>query len=151
MAKRKPEKPDDLRDFAVHLARMKVRAGELGLYATMQALEPALKKVGWEIADKKKSARILRADVEYTPGKPHTFNGFKIRRMSDEQVVFWGTGPLAQGRSPLREWKDVLRFLKKNDHLKFVIGPTVREFVKENKKIAWAKDGKGIVPRRKSK
>lgn len=38
-------------DFAGELARMKARAMELGLVETCHAMEPATKKVGWEIAD----------------------------------------------------------------------------------------------------
>ena len=41
----------DLKDFAAELVAAKARAGELGLYKTMQALEPAVTAVGYEIAE----------------------------------------------------------------------------------------------------
>ena len=39
------------RQFASDLMLMKARAGQLGLFKTMHALEPATQKVGWEIAE----------------------------------------------------------------------------------------------------
>lgn len=39
-------------EFASALMLMKVRAGQLGFYKTMHALEPATQAIGWEIADK---------------------------------------------------------------------------------------------------
>lgn len=39
------------RKFAVDLAQMKVRAGNLGFWRTMQALDAATNAVGYELAD----------------------------------------------------------------------------------------------------
>lgn len=36
--------------FATELTTIKVRAGQLGLFATMQKLDAAVKEVGYEIA-----------------------------------------------------------------------------------------------------
>jgi hypothetical protein len=43
-------KAEQLADFASALSLLKHRAGELGLYLTMQRLEPAVRMVGFEIA-----------------------------------------------------------------------------------------------------
>lgn len=40
------------RQLAVDLAKIKARAGKIGLFRTMQALEYAVKEVGWEIVEK---------------------------------------------------------------------------------------------------
>lgn len=39
-------------EFASALMLMKVRAGQLGFWKTMHALEPATQAIGWEIAEK---------------------------------------------------------------------------------------------------
>ena len=38
------------KQLAVDIVRLKQRAGEVGLYRTMHALEEGVKAVGWEIA-----------------------------------------------------------------------------------------------------
>ena len=39
-------------EFASALMLMKHRAGQLGFFKTMHALEPATKAIGWEMAEK---------------------------------------------------------------------------------------------------
>jgi hypothetical protein len=39
------------RDFAVELVQIKAKAGSLGLFRTMHALDKATNAVGWELAD----------------------------------------------------------------------------------------------------
>lgn len=39
-------------EFASALMLMKVRAGQLGFFKTMHALEPATQAIGWEMAEK---------------------------------------------------------------------------------------------------
>lgn len=52
-AGRKPRSEiDDLKQFAADLMLMKVTAGQLGLFKTMHAIEPATQAVGWEIAER---------------------------------------------------------------------------------------------------
>lgn len=41
------------KEFITKLTLLKDEAGRLGLFATMQALDPAIKKVGYEVADLK--------------------------------------------------------------------------------------------------
>jgi hypothetical protein len=38
-------------EFASALMLMKMRAGQLGFYKTMHALEPATQAIGWEMAE----------------------------------------------------------------------------------------------------
>lgn len=38
-------------EFASALMLMKLRAGQLGFYKTMHALEPATQAIGWEMAE----------------------------------------------------------------------------------------------------
>lgn len=38
-------------EFASALMLIKLRAGELGFYKTMHALEPATQAIGWEMAE----------------------------------------------------------------------------------------------------
>lgn len=136
------QKTDDMRDFATLLAKMKVRAGELGLFETMQALETPLKKAGFEIAGKKQAAQTLRADIEFYPGTKE-FSAFRVRRASDNFVVFWGDGPL-RTPNPIKEWDAILRFVKKTPHQRFVISEDVKRFVKRSRKLRWSKDSKTI-------
>jgi len=140
---RKP-KADDLKEFAVHLAKMKVRAGELGLYETMQALESPLKKAGWEIAAKKKAEATLRVDVERDP-RHGDFRGFKLKRASDDFVVFWG----ALTPDPIRGWRELRKYLQQNPPGKFLISPGVKRFVASSRKIAWDASGANIVRKKK--
>ena len=39
-------------DFCAEVALLKEKAGSLGLYKTMQALDAGVQKVGWEVAEK---------------------------------------------------------------------------------------------------
>lgn len=39
------------REFCTEVVRLKHRAGELGLFKTMHALEEGTKAVGWEVAE----------------------------------------------------------------------------------------------------
>jgi len=41
----------ELKQFAVEVAAIKAKAGQIGLFKTMQKLEPAVQQVGWEIAE----------------------------------------------------------------------------------------------------
>lgn len=43
---------DELKQFAADLMLMKAKAGGMGLYKTMHAIEPATQAVGWEIAER---------------------------------------------------------------------------------------------------
>lgn len=53
---------DEQRAFAAKVVALKAEAGRLGLYQTMQALEPATQTVGWELAERMggKSSKRLR-------------------------------------------------------------------------------------------
>lgn len=52
-------------EFATELVRIKHRAGQLGLFRTMHALDKATQAVGWELADKApKTARAKRHEQE---------------------------------------------------------------------------------------
>lgn len=64
-------------EFASALMLMKVRAGQLGLWKTMHALEPATQAVGWEMAEqiegstkigaKEASDRMARRRKDFEP------------------------------------------------------------------------------------
>lgn len=51
----------DRNEFASALMLMKHRAGQLGLFKTMHALEPATQAVGWELAEHIESLKGLAA------------------------------------------------------------------------------------------
>jgi hypothetical protein len=42
---------EEKKQFAADIVRIKAKAGQLGLFKTMQALEAGVKAVGWEIAE----------------------------------------------------------------------------------------------------
>jgi hypothetical protein len=46
-------------EFAGALMLMKARAGQLGFYKTMHALEPATQAIGWEMADNIEAAQKI--------------------------------------------------------------------------------------------
>jgi hypothetical protein len=59
--------PAELKQFATEIALMKARAGGMGLYKTMHALEPATQAVGWEIAEMiERKSNTLKSDVNQT-------------------------------------------------------------------------------------
>lgn len=60
MVKRQ-ERDQALRVFCAEVALLKYRAGELGLYKTMQACEAAVTAVGYEVAEKLQPKRLARA------------------------------------------------------------------------------------------
>jgi hypothetical protein len=43
---------DELKQFAADLMLMKAKAGGMGLFKTMHAIEPATQVVGWEIVER---------------------------------------------------------------------------------------------------
>lgn len=43
--------PDGAQQLAIDIINLKARAGEIGLYKTMHALEPATQAIGWEMAE----------------------------------------------------------------------------------------------------
>lgn len=49
--------PDGAHQLAADLVRIKARAGRLGLWKTMHAIEPATQAVGWEMAEILKGER----------------------------------------------------------------------------------------------
>lgn len=51
-------------EFASALMLMKVRAGQLGLWKTMHALEPATQAVGYEMAEQIEAATHIGAKEE---------------------------------------------------------------------------------------
>lgn len=69
----------DLQQFASDVMLMKHKAGELGLYKTMHAFEPATQAVGWEIAEILEGKRndIKISDKEKTI--------FTLKRMSKNE------------------------------------------------------------------
>jgi hypothetical protein len=53
-------------EFASALMLMKHRAGQIGLFKTMQALEPATQAVGWELAEHIEAKKELaKKDAAY--------------------------------------------------------------------------------------
>lgn len=60
----KEVKLSDLKDFAAEVVILKHKAGDLGLYKTMHAIEPATQAVGWEIAE---IIEGKRNDIEFLP------------------------------------------------------------------------------------
>lgn len=48
-------------EFASALMLMKLRAGQLGLFKTMHALEPATQAIGWEMAEQIEAASKVGA------------------------------------------------------------------------------------------
>lgn len=48
-------------EFASALMLMKMRAGQLGFYKTMHALEPATQAIGWEMAENIEAATHVGA------------------------------------------------------------------------------------------
>lgn len=52
-----PMSVKDVYPFVVDLVNLKHRAGQLGLFATMQELDKAVKRVGYEIAEKRATSR----------------------------------------------------------------------------------------------
>lgn len=53
-------------EFASALMLMKVRAGQLGLFKTMHAIEPATQAVGWELAEHiEAKAGLMKKDAEH--------------------------------------------------------------------------------------
>lgn len=48
---KKPIAELEASEFAGALMLMKMRAGQLGFYKTMHALEPATQAIGWEMAE----------------------------------------------------------------------------------------------------
>lgn len=50
--------------FTLDLVNLKVRAGQLGLYRTMHAIDSALQVVGWEIANANEAGEKHQAAKE---------------------------------------------------------------------------------------
>lgn len=48
-------------EFASALMLMKLRAGQLGFFKTMHALEPATQAIGWEMAEKIEATKKVGA------------------------------------------------------------------------------------------
>ena len=45
------------RELAITLVKLKDKAGRMGMYKTMHALDEATRAIGWEIAEKKARAK----------------------------------------------------------------------------------------------
>ena len=57
------------RDFATEIVLIKHKAGSLGLFKTMQALEEAVKQVGWEIAEQLEEDAVDEAVYQHMEDK----------------------------------------------------------------------------------
>lgn len=126
--------------FAAELTQLKVKAGQVGLFETMQVLDKAVQKVGWEIAQNMRPKKnphakhLLRLSCDYDEGKQSTYRAFVVSRKGKErdvEVKRFSTG------DPVKDWADMCSYIVENPPIHCAMTSSIDHFVMDGKKYEW--------------